>query len=49
VVDMDIGRQEKHKSPGIDQIHAQIFITGGRTIYPEITIFLILFGIGGTG
>jgi hypothetical protein len=44
-VDMNIEKQKRHKSSGIDQIPAKLTKAGGRTIRSEIHKLLILFGI----
>ena len=35
-VELAIGKQKSHKSPGIDQILAELIKAGGRTIWLEI-------------
>jgi hypothetical protein len=35
-VEMDIEKQKRHKSPGIDQIPAELYKAGRRTILSEI-------------
>ena len=35
---------KSHKSPGIDQIPAELIKAGGRTIHHEIHKLIILFG-----
>ena len=39
---MAIGKLNRHKSPGIDQIPAELFIAGCRTTFSEITKLLNL-------
>jgi hypothetical protein len=42
--EMVIEKLNRHKSPGIDQIPAEVITAGGRRICSSIN-FLILFGI----
>ena len=42
--ELAIGKIISHKSPGIDQIRAQLIKAGGRTICLEIHKLLFLFG-----
>jgi len=44
---MAIDKLKEHKSPGIDQIPAELFKAGSRTIRSEIHYLLILFEIMG--
>jgi hypothetical protein len=44
-VEVAIVKPERHKSPGIDQIPAELIKAGDRTIHSEIINLLILFGI----
>jgi hypothetical protein len=37
---MAIGKLKCHKSPGIDQILAELIIAGGRTILSDITTLI---------
>jgi len=39
--ELDIGKQKNHKSPGIDQIPAELIKAGGRTICCAIHKFII--------
>jgi hypothetical protein len=46
VVEMAIGKLNRHKSPGIDQLQAEFIIARGRTIFCLRSLnILILFGI----
>ena len=40
-VELDIDKIKSHKSPGIDQIPAELIKAGGRTIYVEIHKLII--------
>jgi hypothetical protein len=40
-VEMAIGKLKSHKSPGIDQIPAELIIAGGRIIQSEIHKLII--------
>jgi hypothetical protein len=42
---MAIEKLKRHKSPGIDQIPAELIKARGRTIYLRSINLLILFGI----
>jgi len=42
---MDIEMLKGHKSPGTEQIPAEFFKAGGRTIRSEIQNLLFLFGM----
>ena len=44
-VELAIGKLKNHKSPGIDQIPAELIKAGGRTICCAILNLLFLFGI----
>ena len=41
VVELAIDNRKSHKSPGIDQIPAELIKAGGRTIYLEIHKLII--------
>jgi len=43
--ELAIGELKNHKSPGIDQIPAELIKAGGRTICREIHKLIFLFGI----
>ena len=43
-VELAIDKPESHKSPGIDQIPAELIKVGGRTMCLEIINLLLLFG-----
>ena len=43
-VELAIDKLKSHKSPGIDQIPAELIIAGGKKIYLEIHKLLFLFG-----
>jgi len=42
--ELAIDKLKSHKSPGTDQIPAELIKAGGRTIYLEIHSLLFLFG-----
>ena len=44
-VELAIGKLKNHKSPGIDQIPAELIKARGRTIHSKSINILILFGI----
>jgi hypothetical protein len=44
--ELAIEKLKIHKSPGIDQIPAELIKAGGKTIPPDIHELIILFGIG---
>jgi len=44
-VELAFGKLKNHKSPGVDQILAELIKAGGRTIFVRFINLLFIFGI----